>query len=162
MAARSRRPTRITATTSLPCPIPPWLRGDIGRSRICTQLVEGEVELQHIDRRLTEYAPVALMGCLGDERLDPRDRQVPGSGDPGDLQSGVGRANVGIEPAGGSRDGISRDCGVSGEPVGGAISDHGGLDTVVELLAGRPKVGARGTGGIVARAGGGGTGLEIF
>jgi hypothetical protein len=53
--------------------------------RLARQLVQGDVEVQHVYPWLAEDAEVTALGVLADQRLDGSDRQVPCRRDPVDL-----------------------------------------------------------------------------
>src|SRR5450755_823172 len=66
------------------------------------QLVERDVQVEHVHPRLTQEAQVPALDVGGDQRPYHGRAQVPGLGDPVHLQVGVLRGDVGVEARTGS------------------------------------------------------------
>src|SRR6185312_15225086 len=141
-----------------------WARSWSGSGRVSAgalmgrlfHAIEGEVQLQHVDAWLAEYAEPGAPGMGGDEAAYPLQAQVPDAGDANRLIVGRREADVGVEAAGGGGDQIDRDrssvqrvggpqsgdarlnrlgqCGVEGAQVGAA-----GGEAIVGLRAGRGR-----------------------
>ena len=77
--------------------------------------IEGRVEFEHIDPRLTQEAELALAGMIVDKRTHIIGIHVPGTGDPIDLDVGVGHTDVGIQAGAGGRQGVGGNLGL-GDP----------------------------------------------
>ncbi len=119
--------------------------------------VEIEVELEHVDTRLPEHAPLASLGVAPHQLPHHVLRHAALAGDPRHLELGGRRRQVGIEAGARRGDEVDRHrsgpLGVGRHRRGAHLLDH-------QLTAGRPQVGAAGGQGIVACPGGRGTRVE--
>ena len=115
----------------------PFLRGGVrlggyARRAVRVLAVEGEVEVEHVDRGLTEEAQRPAVRVGVDQALDLGDRGVPDAGDPGCLQLGVGGADVGVEAAAAGRHRVGGH-----DRVGGGVALDRGDEAGGVVLAGR-------------------------
>ncbi len=79
------------------------LRGRMSRGVLVAgahpSAVQGDVELQHVDARISQEAQDRVVGVLVHQLAHDCRVEAAGLGDAGHLDGGVGRADVGVEPA---------------------------------------------------------------
>src|SRR5882757_629910 len=80
----------------------------IRSSCLTAELVNGEVELDHIDPGLTEESQGAALDVVGDQRTDGGGVEVARGGHPRGLLVGVRRGDVRVQPRGAGGEGVGR------------------------------------------------------
>ena len=102
--------------------------------------VQRQVQFQDIDARDTEHAKVRRVRILRDEIAHLFRRQIARLGHTRHLKFGVVEADVRVESAGGSGDGISGNWRVRGQPVLGTVIRDVLRDGIAQLLGGRARL----------------------
>ena len=85
------------------------LSGIRGRNGLLAELVQVEIEREHVDPRLAQHAQVARSDVRCDELVHRILAQVAGFGYPGNLVKGAVRADVRVEAGAGRGDQVNRD-----------------------------------------------------
>src|ERR1700722_18494478 len=149
---RTRRDYRNARKGSVPAGIPvlaidywPLLRQSAAAVlRLPGQVVQGDVQREHVYPGLAQELDVAGLGVLGHQLLDLGHRQVPGRRHPVNLDGRVLRRDVGVETRSGRGDGVRRDRGnrhvIERQDLRLELLDVGDQGRVVRAEVGRGRV----------------------
>ena len=116
-----------------------------------SQVVESEIQFEHVDSRFAEEPQVALVGVLLDQVANRGFRKAALPSDARNLKLRGCRGDLGIQARGGGGEEID------GIELRGILFMQGlgvGLNAVDQFLVGGSEVGAAGVGGVVSVAGG--------
>ena len=127
------------------------------------QVVQGNVQLEHVDAGFAQDAKRPAVGGLGHFRLHRIKAEIALLGYARGLQLGIPHGNVRVEPAAARGHGIPRNQGIGSQAIFSPIGLYALFHGVDQLLGSRTEVGAAGACGVIAiGTGGGGPGMEIF
>jgi hypothetical protein len=124
--------------------------------------VERDVEQEHVHPRVAQQAELAPLGVPAHQRAHLLRAHPPGPGHPRDLELGIGRGDVRVEPGARRGDHVGRDLSALGAVLLDHMLDASGDQGIGQLGVGGAFVGAGRGGGVIARTRGRRPRVEVF